>query len=141
MKKKTKRNIKRDKNKIQKKFSRFDIKSHLLKLKPYINQELLEIIQVQLLSKKKKIIHYSENMKVLAVSLYLGLKARAYKIMAQMFHLPSVASVLKYISGIDCLSGIDNYQISLLKSRIGTKTYEKACFILIDEMSIRKVLH
>ena len=95
---------------------------------------------MELLKNKSKVIHYSENAKTLSVSLYLGLKKRAYKTLGTLFHLPSVSSVLRYLTGIDCLPGIDHFQISLLKSKIGKKEYDKSCFILIDEMSIKRGL-
>ena len=57
----------------------------LLKLAPYISNELLEINKVELLKNKSKVIHYNENMKVLFVSLYLGLKKRAYTALSVYF--------------------------------------------------------
>jgi hypothetical protein len=97
--------------------------------------------QLKLSQVRTKGQRYTNTDKIFALSLYYRSPA-AYKLLAKSFHLPSKSILSKWLSNRRIETGFDATLIDAIKRKVQCMAdRDKACLLLIDEISIKSNLY
>jgi len=90
--------------------------------------------------KRAQSMRWSEKDKLLALAVYYqGLKT--YKFLSNLFKLPSVSSLRRWMSHINLSPGISNDILKILNRKLCNMTeMDKLCVLTFDEMSVKTAL-
>ena len=123
----------RKRNKKAPGFKKINADDILKQLEPVVSPFLHEVLKFNL--KRPKI---SEKMKSTSTSLLLHLGKSNYNLLRRVIPLPSETTNMRFVKNIHCKPGLNRSLLSLLNMKLKPNATNNKCFILIDEMSLKK---
>ena len=101
--------------------------------KPLLSQN-----QIHAIGLKEKVARFESSEIVSALHIKY-FSPRAYKFLYSFLPIPSIATLQRWASKIECIPGFQNFVFDLLKAKqINFDISEKLCVIIFDEIEISK---
>ena len=138
--KKTRKKVlhRRNKSSKTKLYRRINIAKFEELYEPLLGKNVTELCKMQLNKCRLRKSHYSSFQKWLAINLYVSTSKLGYRVLKQLFPLPSEATLLRSLKKFQSHPGIHNSTAELLKLKVKPQNFKsRCCMISLDEMSLR----
>ena len=103
---------------------------------------LTELCAMKIIGKKLKKLKYTPFQIWLSINIFAACGASNYYLFKNLFKLPSICTLRRYLSKLKSEPGVTQSNAHLLYLKVAPKNvHENLCWILMDEMSLKEGIH
>ena len=103
-----------------------------------LGRYITELCVMKFQKHKFKKPRYSAFQKFMSTNMMIGASFNGYRLLRKMFQLPSTSTILRSLAKFRTNPGISKHNIEMLKMKINITPQNKYCFILLDEITLRR---